>query len=292
MEYFIDTEKKRILPAKSTDAEIVAALDHPIRQRIIHELAKRSTYPLELARKMKMHEQKLYYHIRILQKTGLLKKVGRFYEVQRNVLCYVPEYVEPIEGGVGLQAFVPVPEMMKPFVKDGVIDCKIVVGAPFPHGPLNRAARSGHLAGEVAALLGWFGRVERRFVYLDTEMADLKGNIIAISGMRVNTAMQQLNEYLPIRFCEEGHCIVSSITEEHYRGHDTGMIVRMLNPFSKGHYIIVLAGISTLGTRAAVVAFTQHFDRVLKGNAKNPTVFANVVRGKEVKGRVDAEFLE
>jgi DNA-binding transcriptional ArsR family regulator len=292
MEYFINTERKRIVPAKATDASLLAALDHPIRQKILHELAKKPAYPLELARKLKVHEQKLYYHIRILQKAGAIRKVGRFYETEKSALCYVPDYVEPIEGGVGLQAFVPVPEMLKPFVKDGVIDCKIIVGAPFAHGPHDRAARSGHLAGDVAALLGWFGRAEKKLVYMDIEMKNLEGNLITVSGVRVNTATNALNDYLPVRYCHENHCIVSSVTEKHYHGDDIGMIARAPNPFSKGKYVLVLAGISTLGTRAAVAAFTQRFEEAVKGNLENPSIFAKVVRGTEKDGKMSVEFLE
>src|SRR5437899_2702144 len=53
--------------------ERVAALTSPLAWRIMQELAKAPDYPNALAERLKVHEQKVYYHVRRLEAAGLLK---------------------------------------------------------------------------------------------------------------------------------------------------------------------------------------------------------------------------
>ena len=52
-------------------------VDHPIRMQILQLLAKEPMYPAELARKLKLHEQKVYYHIKQMTNSGLLEIVEK-----------------------------------------------------------------------------------------------------------------------------------------------------------------------------------------------------------------------
>src|SRR2546427_2642 len=52
--------------------ERVAALSSPLAWRILQELAKTPDYPNALAGRLKVHEQKVYYHVRRLEAAGLL----------------------------------------------------------------------------------------------------------------------------------------------------------------------------------------------------------------------------
>src|SRR3989442_2357001 len=47
--------------------ERVAALSSPLAWRILQELAKTPDYPSALAGRLKVHEQKVYYHVRRLE---------------------------------------------------------------------------------------------------------------------------------------------------------------------------------------------------------------------------------
>src|SRR2546425_2840213 len=50
--------------------ERVAALSSPLAWRILQELAKTPDYPSALAGRLKVHEQKVYYHGRRLETAG------------------------------------------------------------------------------------------------------------------------------------------------------------------------------------------------------------------------------
>lgn len=298
VQYIIDGKTKKVVPTRVVPAVALKTLAHPIRLKILHELAAKSSYPLELAHRLKIHEQDLYYHLRLLEKAGLVKKAGggrgavKFYEAERFALSYIPDYA-PVVEEISLHEFQPVPQLLRPFIKEGSIDCRIVVGAAVSHGRFRRGSRSGFLAGEIAAILGRFGRIERRTTFTDLETKNLKQNLVVLSGFKVNLVQEKLNEYLPIHFHKSGEEIISHVTHRRYSQKSDGLIVAAPNPFSPAHTVLVLAGIESEGTRAAVKAFTQSFDRVLKGNATNPKVFANVVRGVVKNGEIaDVEFLE
>ena len=53
----------------------VAALASPLAWRILQELAKSPDYPNALAQRLKVHEQKVYYHVRRLEAAGFLEVV-------------------------------------------------------------------------------------------------------------------------------------------------------------------------------------------------------------------------
>src|SRR3989442_6162301 len=52
--------------------ERVAPLSSPLAWRILQELAKTPDYPNALAGRLKVHEQKVYYHVRRLEAAGAL----------------------------------------------------------------------------------------------------------------------------------------------------------------------------------------------------------------------------
>jgi hypothetical protein len=67
------------------------------------------------------------------------------------------------------------------------------------------------------------------------------------------------------------------------------------NPNNPNTRILVIAGNTYLGTRAAVLALIKYTDEVARGNSLNNNVMARVVSGLDVNsdGLVDdVEFLE
>ena len=54
------------------DPERLRAVLAKLGWRILHLLSKKEMYPIEIAKKLKIHEQKVYYHIRKLLKAGLV----------------------------------------------------------------------------------------------------------------------------------------------------------------------------------------------------------------------------
>src|SRR2546428_8594344 len=64
--------------------ERVAALSSPLAWRILQELAKTPDYPNALAGRLKVHEQKVYYHVRRLEAAGALPLLPK--EPERGAL--------------------------------------------------------------------------------------------------------------------------------------------------------------------------------------------------------------
>src|SRR5947208_16456010 len=53
--------------------ERIGAVASPLAWRILQELAKAPDYPNALAARLKVHEQKVYYHVRRLDAAGVLE---------------------------------------------------------------------------------------------------------------------------------------------------------------------------------------------------------------------------
>ena len=271
-------------------------LANPLRLSILRELAKEPSYPKQLAKKLKVAEQLVYYHVRRLEAVGLIKveglegvrgAVAKRYGVPFNGLLFklkdpaLPQWRSP-------------PEALSSFVEQGVV---IVVGSPDVHGPFLARARDQHLAVKLSLLLGLMGAADVD-VKLDTEVseADLQRNLVCLGGPAINTLTWRLNRELPIYFnFERENQIVSRISGRVY-GEDVNGVVEVLkSPFAEGRRVVVLAGRRIEGTRASVVAFTQRLNEVEEGNVYNRSVIAKVVEGidRDSDGLIDdVVFLE
>src|SRR3989344_5730039 len=71
--YIVKEENERmlLLPAKELQ------LSKGVGLKILNLLSKKPSYPKEVAKKLNLHEQKVYYHFRQLEKKGFVKIVGR-----------------------------------------------------------------------------------------------------------------------------------------------------------------------------------------------------------------------
>jgi hypothetical protein len=89
--------------------------------------------------------------------------------------------------------------------------------------------------------------------------------------------------------------MISRITGKTYSGEDEGAIQMIVNPMNPESQVLVVAGNTYLGTRAAVLAFIKYTDQIANGNSANSNIVASVVSGLDVNsdGLVDdVEFLE
>ncbi len=301
MYYIWNNKNNTIIPTKVMDAHSAAnVIGHPIRSKILDMLSERNLYPMQIADALNMHEQKIYYHINILKNEGFidaedikLPGAAKMYSLKKTAYSFIPKYVNPKHKELSIQDYITPPEILKPFVNNGQINCKIIVGSPIPHGKVNRTERCGHLAGEIAAMLGKYGSSEKRLTYLDTEIDNLKGNLIIISGFYVNMAEEKVNNFLPIKLNASGNKIISTISKDEFSEPETGFIVKIKNPFDKKSEILVLTGIEKNGTIAAVHAFKKYLSRIEKGNKIDRKFTAKVIQGIEKKGQIeDVMFLE
>lgn len=62
--------------------------------RIVSELSKKPGCAMDLARKIEVDEQKIYYHLRKLEKTGIVKLVGT--EMRYGMTAKIYRAVSPV----------------------------------------------------------------------------------------------------------------------------------------------------------------------------------------------------
>lgn len=302
--FVVDKQKNEVysLPAKEISLEHAKSVSSELAQKILNLLAKGAMYPIDIAKALKVHEQKIYYHIRNLEKAGIIKIVKK--ETRQGATANFYALTEPalvlkfksFETTSKIAQIRNESEFLEPFIKDGQLDALIIVGSPDPHGPDKARSRDGYYGMDLALFLGTFLNYVPKFnVKLDTEVRDedLNNNLILIGGPVVNKVVEKANPKLPIKF-EDGN-IKSGISNETYPQDECGLIAKAKSPFSKDKYVLVVAGKRFSGTRAAIIAFLKDFKKVTNGNVHNPNIKANVVEGIDLDsdGIIDdVEFRE
>lgn len=288
--------------------KLLSALSNDLVMRIIKELSKQPLCAMDVARKLKEHEQKIYYHMRRLEKLGVIKLDGVEERVGALAKIYSP--TSPVisfklfEGEThhDIKSRTTHIKFLKPFVENGKLNALVIVGSPDPHGKYRSPASDGYATINLGAFLGqYLKEIPLPFYKLDTQVTekDLKNNLIILGGPKANMIMEKINKKLPIYFdySEENldWNIVSTLSKNTYREKYYGMIVRTKNPFAEDKEILIFAGKGFTGSRTAILAFTQHLDEVIKGNQTNNHIIARVVKGIDMDsdGIVDeVEFVE
>ena len=309
------TDEKNQLKAKDIavfeNPEKLKAVLNKLSWKILTLLSEKEMYPMEVARKLNMHEQKVYYHIRKLAKAGAIKvvreeekkgAVAKYYKASFPALA-----VELPFGDQKISSF-PVagidPKMkrfLNPLVTEGHFDGKIVVGSPDPHGPFKAKARDGHYAAYLTLFLGQFVDLPEDFVIkLDVDVKAEKedvNNLILVGGPGTNLITQGFNEFLPIRFnvvaSEHGFVLgglVSEKTQKVYAADNMGVIARIPNPLDNDKTVIVLAGNKAVGTKACVLALTKFWKKALKNFGDER--FAVVIQGFDLDGDGKVDSIE
>ncbi|MDA1196403.1 MAG: S-layer protein [Nanoarchaeota archaeon] len=297
-----DGGKVTSLSAKEVTLESLKHFNSSLSGRILSLLARKVDYPMAIARTLKVHEQRVYYHIRNLEKSGLIKVIRseanqgvirQYYGLVQDAL-----FVKFKEFEVNHQLDLePATEpFLEPFIVSGKLDADIIVGSPDPHGPDKARSRDGYYGMDLALFLGSFvHNVDRLHVKLDTEVRDLTGNMIVIGGPVVNAVTAKLAKSLPVYFDAKSSSIISKLSKKTYDADEIGVIEKIVNPFNPKSSILLVAGKRYAGTRAAIIAFTRYFSLVSVGNKHNKKVFAKIVEGvdKDSDGLVDdVEILE
>jgi len=304
--FVVNKDKKGVysLPVQEIRAEDANILSSGLAIRILKLLVEKPMYPKEIARFLKVNEQKVYYHIRNFEKAGIISvvsqeskqgAVAKYYRLEHPGFVVLFKNLEESQGIANIKSESP---FWEPFIRDGKLDALIVVGSPDPHGPERARSRDGYYGIDLGLFLGTFLNYVPTFsVRLDTEVkdADLKNNLILIGGPIVNVVTGRINDTLPVRFNVEKKVIESTITKKSYPNDEMGMIVLAKNPFNKEKSILVVAGKRFSGTRAAIIAFLKYFKELASGNSKNPRIKARVVEGvdRDSDGIIDdVEFRE
>jgi len=314
-------KKKLLLSGEQTkyEAKDIGIFEHPellksllnrLSWRILTLLGEREMYPIEIAKKLGVHEQKVYYHIRKLAGAGVIKVVreeekqgatAKYYRVSFPAFgVELPFGYRKMTVPSALSLDEKLKQFFNPFLKDGLFDGKIVVGSPDEHGPFKARARDGHYAAYLSLFVGQFARLPEDFVIkLDVDVKAEKeedNNLILVGGPGTNLLTQEINEFLPIRFSmtptERGFLfggLSSQNTRRVYTRDSIGILAKIVNPWDKDKRIIVIAGNKAVGTKACVLALSKFWKETLK-NFNGEDSFATVVQGFDLDGdgKVDA----
>ncbi|HVP26808.1 MAG TPA: helix-turn-helix domain-containing protein [Candidatus Bathyarchaeia archaeon] len=284
--------------------------------KILVMLSEQEMYPLEIAKKLKIHEQKVYYHIRKLAKAGAI--IVSKEEEKKGAIA---KYYKPVSQAFGIELsqtyrIIQMPSLLsvdehiqqffREFIKeDDTFAGKIVVGSPTPHGPFKTSARDGHYAAYLTFFLGQFVKMPEEFaIKLDVDVKaekEERNNLILVGGPGTNLLTQEVNEHLPIRFnmqpSEQGFLfggLFSRKTSRVYTADVAGLVAKIVNPWDKTKRIVVLAGNKAVGTKACVLALTSFWKKTLK-DYNGEEAFAKVIQGFDLDsdGKVDSiEVLE
>jgi len=306
--YIINKTKQGIvsLPAKELDFKQIRPISSELAQKILTEIAKKPNYAKKIAKNLNVNEQKIYYHIRNLEKAKIIELSKK--EIIQGAVANVYSLTEPsfVMRFKEFKTTQKIKEIemqssysLEPFIENGQLNSVIIVGSPDPHGPEKARSRDGFYGIDFALFLGSFlNYIPELNVKLDTEARteDLDKNIILIGGPVVNTITAKINNKLPIRFDKSNNwAIYSSVTDKTYPSDETGIIVRIKNPFNTKKRILLIAGKRHSGTRAVMIAFIKYFNEIIKGNKFNNKVTAKIVEGIDLNsdGIVDdIEILE
>ena len=289
------------------------ALNSELALKILQELARKPSCAMDIARRLKQHEQKIYYHLRRLEAVGIVKllrkeeRVGATAKIYGVSHPYIAVKLFDGEHLTDVKTKARELDFFKPFIENGRLDATIIVGSPDPHGEYSAQASDGYGAIDLALYLGSFLEKASPNYKLDTEVReqDLEGNLILIGGPKANIIIDKVNKSLPIYFdTKHDFSIVSSFTKSTYAGDEIGIVVKMKNPFAKTRkngegekYILVISGKRFKGTRAAILAIIKRMRELQRGNKTDELNggIARVVRGidRNSDGIIDdVEFLE
>lgn len=312
MSYLLLKERRndRLLPTRIlSDPKTAQLMLQPTRWRILNELSMEGKCAKEIARAFRTSEQVICYHLRELEKAGLVslektvKKRGataKYYRAEGKAIAIVPRGTGKANWDSSDQVLPELSgKMLDPFISQGRFDGHIVLGSPDAHGIFSARARCGDRATDLALFIGSLLPITRESVVrLDTELSEQEStrNLIVVGGPRVNTVTLTLNEFLPITYELTGrNMMISRLSGRSYTGEEEGAIQLIANPNNQQNRALVIAGNSYLGTRAAVLGFIKYTEDIAEGNTSNRSVLSRVVTGIDLNsdGLVDdVQFLE
>ncbi|MFH1664175.1 MAG: S-layer protein [archaeon] len=265
-------------------------------------LTEKSYYPAEIAKKLNLHEQKVYYYINQMKKNDLIEiekteekfgALAKYFKAKFSVVSLVAEERKGKDfevSGQEKKLDKKTSDFFFPFIEKNKLNAKIVVGSPDPHGSFKARARDAFLAVELSAFLGSLSKeVSYPMVFLDTEIQSVKNensNLIIIGGVLTNTLTKEINSRLNAQFIPfGGHWIIrSNTTKKEFNEDSAGFIEIIRHPFFARRKIMVIAGNRNAGTKAAIIALIRHLKEISKPNSFNEKIQSKIVEGIDLDG--------
>jgi len=275
--------------------EEVVSVAHPLRFKILELLAREPSFPAQIAEKLGVSEQLVYYHMARLKRSGLVRGV----ETIRRRGTYATRYGLSADGFAVLYRESPVNTAGKPTVSPlfdeifrGDKPVYMVLSSPEPHGPFRSRGRDHYLAVWLAFLLGSaYGDRTLFEVVLDTRVGPSIGNanLILFGGPAVNVLTASINASLPIYFdASMDNSMISRISGKIYSDDNCGLVELVDNFWGSGR-MLVIAGKHLSGTRAATLALVKKPFEVARPNVYGGGLIAHVIEGvdRDSDGEVD-----
>jgi len=274
-----------------SDPKAFSALNSKVAFKIVKSLAGSPASAIDVSRKLKIHEQKIYYHVRRLERAGIIYTISN--EKRHGMIAKIFSVVSPVIAAKlydkghtikeNTDLYMPqnILKVFSPFLEDGKLNAKIIIGDPVPHGRYNSGGTEGAHITDLMLFIGRFlSSFEHSNYKLDTEVREpeLKNNLILIGNNRTNAIIDRINPHLPIYFDSEKNCIISKITGKVFKDDRCGLIIKAPNPFDKEKMVFVIGGLRTRGIRAAMISIFKLFDNSFI-NLKNEETISLVVQG-------------
>lgn len=278
-------------------------LNNKISKQILELLNKQEMYPKQIAKKLNIHEQNIYYYIRKFEKANIIHITKReningtfanFYSLTSESFFFKLDEFKQTS-----KIFQKDSSYLNPFIVNSKLNSIIIVGSPDPHGPQKARSKDGYFGIDLALFLGsYIDSIENLNVRLDTEITQkelLENNLVIIGGPIVNKITSIINKNMQIYFDEKIKGIYSKITKKIYFNEEIGIINKFTSPFNKDKSILFIGGIRNSGTKSAIIAFIKHFKKLERGNIFKDKNFNRVVEGIDLNsdGQIDdCDFLE
>ncbi len=296
---------QRVYDSLLVEPKNLGIFGNDLAVKIIGELARQPLCAMDIGKKLRQNEQKIYYHLRKMRDAGIVRQAGT--ESRYGMTAKFFELVSPViatklhENGYSTktaQRIVDpdVEEFLDPFVKDGKLNAKIIIGDPYSHGRFDEGASEGPFTFDFAMLLGRFtNSFEFPCYKLDTEVTekDLKENLILMGNSKTNVVLDKVNKSLPLYFDEtKDYRLVSKTTKHEYSDPRIGLVIKSVNPFNKNKKLLIIGGVGSRGARAAILACTMYFSKTFINASENNGTFARIVKGYDRSGNKVIDSIE
>jgi hypothetical protein len=162
-----------------------------------------------------------------------------------------------------------------PFIEDGKLNAKIIVGDTHPHGKYDFVGRESAYIPDLLLFIGQFlDEFDSPNYKLDTEVTqeDLQKNLILIGNNKTNTIIEKINSDLPIKFDQDKSSIVSYKTNKIYKDDRVGIILKTRSPFNSKKSILLIGNQRTAGIVSAVIYILKYLENRFKKIENNDEI--------------------
>ena len=294
----------------------IHVLSNPIAWKILKSISDKPKYAAQIAKELDIFEQSAYYYIRKLVSIEAVKEIRTDFihgGTAKLYRCSSPSFgielpwgeKQIITNSIDRYLYSSGNDLTKRFLK-GFINEKnffnglIIVGSPNPHGIFKTSARDSHYAIHLAFYLGTLCNISQGFVVkLDEDAKAEKeledNNLIVLGGPGTNIVSSEFNKYLPIKFIEENYW--SGLIDKSgkiYHLDNIGIIAKIKNPFNESKNIILIAGVRSIGTKSAVIAFSNFYKKTFSNYTGYENGWAAIVQGYDMDsdGKIDYVDIE